>query len=165
MSRGRWRTVTALVAFLATIAVISTYPVFSQTYDEPAHLAAGMEWLSRGVYLYEAQHPPLPRVAAAIGPYLGGARSLGNSDMFDEGRAILGEGAHYRRMLLLARLGMLPFFGLLLAICALCVSNQRSILGDRYIQIRLRASGLPNFFDRDAVGAHYQGTLASFRSV
>ena len=119
MSRGRWRTVTALVAFLATIAVISTYPVFSQTYDEPAHLAAGMEWLSRGVYLYEAQHPPLPRVAAAIGPYLGGARSLGNSDMFDEGRAILGEGAHYRRMLLLARLGMLPFFGLLLAICAL----------------------------------------------
>jgi hypothetical protein len=117
MSRGRWRTVTALVAFLATIAVISTYPVFNQTYDEPAHLAAGMEWLDRGVYLYEAQHPPLPRVAAAIGPYRAGARSLGNADFYDEGRAILGEGAHYRRMLFLARLGMLPFFWLLLAVC------------------------------------------------
>ena len=119
MSRGRWRTVTALVACVATIAVVSTYPVFNQTFDEPAHLAAGMEWLSRGVYLYEAQHPPLPRVAAAIGPYLGGARSLGKAEFYEEGRAILGEGAHYRRMLFLARLGMLPFFWLVLAVCAL----------------------------------------------
>ena len=118
MSRGRWRTVTALVACLAIVAVISTFPVFSQTYDEPAHLAAGMEWLSRGVYHYEAQHPPLPRVAAAIGPYLAGARSVGDADFYAEGRAILGEGAHYRRMLFLARLGMLPFFALLLAVCA-----------------------------------------------
>ena len=118
MTRGRWRAATALVACLAAIAVISTYPVFNQTFDEPAHLAAGMEWLDRGVYLYEAQHPPLPRVAAAVGPYLGGARSLGNSDMYQEGRAILGEGAQYRRTLFLARLGMLPFLGLLLAVCA-----------------------------------------------
>ena len=119
MSRGRWRIVTALVACLAAIAVISTFSVFNQTFDEPAHLAAGMEWLDRGVYLYEAQHPPLPRIAAAIGPYIGGARSLGNADFYEEGRAILGEGAHYRRMLFLARLGMLPFFGLLLTVCAL----------------------------------------------
>jgi hypothetical protein len=119
MSRGRWRIVTALVACLGVIGVISTFPVFNQTFDEPAHLAAGMEWLSRGVYLYEAQHPPLPRIAGAIVPYLAGARSLGNADFYDEGRAILGEGAHYRRMLFLARLGMLPFFGLLLAVCAI----------------------------------------------
>jgi hypothetical protein len=70
------------------------------------------------VYLYEAQHPPLPRIAAAIGPYLAGARSLGHADFYEEGRAILGEGTHYRRMLFLARLGMLPFLGLLLAVCA-----------------------------------------------
>jgi hypothetical protein len=39
--------------------------------------------------------------------------------MYDEGRALLGEGAHYRRTLFLARLGMLPFFWLLLGVCAL----------------------------------------------
>jgi hypothetical protein len=118
MTRGRWRLVTALVASLATIAVVSTYSVFSQTWDEPATLATGMEWLSTGRYTYEAEHPPLARVAAALGPWLGGARSLGNRSMYDEGRALLGEGAHYRRTLFLARLGMLPFLWAMLAACA-----------------------------------------------
>ena len=118
MTRGRWRFATALVACLATLAVVGTYPVFSQTWDEPATLAAGMEWLSTGQYHYEAQHPPLARVASALLPYLRGARGLGNRSMYDEGRALLGEGAHYRRTLFLARLGMLPFFWLLLVVCA-----------------------------------------------
>lgn len=118
MTRGRWRLVTALVALLATIAVVTTYPVFSQTWDEPATLATGMEWLSTGRYAYEAEHPPLARVAAALGPWLRGERSLGNHSMYDEGRALLGEGAHYRRTLFLARLGMLPFFWLTLAASA-----------------------------------------------
>ena len=118
MTRGRWRFATALVACLATIAVIATYPVFSQTWDEPATLAAGMEWLSTGAYHYEAQHPPLARVASALLPYLRGARSLGNHAIYDEGRALLGEGAQYRRTLFLARLGMLPFFWLLLVVTA-----------------------------------------------
>jgi hypothetical protein len=118
VTRGRWRLVTALVASLATIAVVSTYSVFSQTYDEPATLATGMEWLSTGRYAYEAEHPPLARTAAALGPWLRGSRSLGNGSMYDEGRALLGEGAHYRRTLFLARLGMLPFLWAMLAACA-----------------------------------------------
>ena len=118
MTRGRWRAATALVASLATVAIVGTYPVFSQTWDEPATLAAGMQWLSAGEYRYEAQHPPLARVASAVGPYLSGARSLGHRSMYDEGRALLGEGAQYRRTLFLARLGMLPFFWLLLVVCA-----------------------------------------------
>src|SRR4051812_49138170 len=118
MTRGRWRVATALVAFVATVAVVATYPVFSQTWDEPATIAAGMEWLSAGTYHYEAQHPPLARIASALLPYLRGARSTGNVSMYEEGRTILGEGAHYRRTLFLARLGMLPFFWLLLAVCA-----------------------------------------------
>ena len=117
MSRGRWRAVTALVACLATLAVVSTYPVFSQMWDEPAHIAAGMEWLSRGRYTYEPQHPPLARVAAAVGPYLAGARTTGQPKLYGEGRALLGEGAHYHRMLTLARLGMLPFLWLTLGLC------------------------------------------------
>jgi hypothetical protein len=102
---------------LATLAVVSTYPVFSQMWDEPAHLAAGMEWLSRGQYTYEPQHPPLARVAAALGPYLAGARTIGRPKMYGEGVALLGDGAHYRRMLTLARLGMLPFLWVMLAVC------------------------------------------------
>ncbi|MFL5616787.1 MAG: phospholipid carrier-dependent glycosyltransferase [Gemmatimonadaceae bacterium] len=118
MTRGRWRFATALVACLATLAVVATYPVFSQTWDEPATLATGMEWLSTGTYHYEAQHPPLARVASALLPYLRGARSVGKHSMYDEGRALLGEGAQYRRTLFLARLGMLPFLWLMLAVCA-----------------------------------------------
>ncbi|MDB4882250.1 MAG: hypothetical protein JWL95_1016 [Gemmatimonadetes bacterium] len=118
MTRGRWRVATALVACMATAAIVATYPVFSQTWDEPATIAAGMEWLSTGTYQYEPQHPPLARIASALLPYLRGARSTGNVSMYDEGRALLGEGAHYRRELFLARLGMLPFFWLLLAVCA-----------------------------------------------
>jgi hypothetical protein len=118
MTRGRWRFATALVACLATVAVVATYPVFSQTWDEPATLATGMEWLSTGAYHYEAQHPPLARVASALLPYLRGARSLGNHSMYDEGRALLGEGVQYRRTLFLARLGMLPFLWVLLVVCA-----------------------------------------------
>lgn len=119
MTPGRWRAAVAIVASLATLAVVGTYPIFSQTWDEPATLATGMEWLSTGSYHYEAQHPPLARVASAALPYLRGARSLGNHSMYDEGRALLGDGAQYRRTLFLARLGMLPFFWLLLLTCAL----------------------------------------------
>ena len=118
MTRGRWRFATALLVCLATVAVVTTYPVFSQMWDEPATLGAGMEWLSTGNYHYEPQHPPLARVASALLPYLRGARSLGNHLLYDEGRALLGEGAQYRRTLFLARLGMLPFFWLMLVACA-----------------------------------------------
>src|SRR5437899_1597339 len=51
----------ALLA-IGTARIVSTYRVFSQTFDEPAHIACGMQWLDRGVYLYEPQHPPLARV-------------------------------------------------------------------------------------------------------
>jgi hypothetical protein len=89
--------------------VISTYPVFNQTYDEPAHLARGNGMAQPRRLLYEAQHPPLRESRRPSGR-TSAARAARQRDMFDEGRAILGEGAHYRRMLLLARLGMLPFF-------------------------------------------------------
>src|SRR5438270_10797597 len=68
--------VVAIAAVLfATVRIVATYPVFSHTTDEPAHIAAGMEWLQRGTYTWEPQHPPLARVAAARGPYLLGRRS------------------------------------------------------------------------------------------
>ena len=95
---------------LGSIRIVSTYGVFSHTSDEPAHLACGLEWLSEGRYHYETQHPPLARVAAALGPYLAGTRSYNTPEMWEEGMAILFRDDHYDRTMFLARLGMLPFF-------------------------------------------------------
>jgi hypothetical protein len=99
---------------IATVRVILTYPVFSHTYDEPRHIACGMEWLDQKVYTIEHFHPPLARVMTALGPYLAGERShglagewRGDHHAVREGVAILG--AHYDRVLTLARIGTLPF--------------------------------------------------------
>jgi hypothetical protein len=105
---------------LGTIRIAATYTVFSHTFDEPAHIACGMEWLDKGVYRWEPQHPPLARVAVAMGPYLFGVRSQGTPNrniysMTFEGLAILfnrhgSSGRGYDLTLALARLGVLPFF-------------------------------------------------------
>jgi hypothetical protein len=93
---------------LARIA--ATYPVFSQTWDEPAHIAAGMEWIDRGTYTYEPLHPPLARVFTALGPRLAGIRSAGHESVWLEGNSILHAGRRYDCNLALARAGVLPFF-------------------------------------------------------
>jgi hypothetical protein len=99
-----------LLVALATLRIVSTYNVFNHTIDEPAHIACGMQWLTKGVYNYETQHPPLTRVAAAVGPYLFGVHGYGKPAMSQEGVAILSAGGHYDRNLAVARLGILPFF-------------------------------------------------------
>ena len=87
-----------------------------------------MEWLSRGTYHYDgAQHPPLTRILAALGPYSRGARTLGKINEIYEGDLILDRGDEYRTRLALARLGELPFLVLL------CVAGWlwgRRLLGD-----------------------------------
>jgi 4-amino-4-deoxy-L-arabinose transferase-like glycosyltransferase len=103
------------LVLLASLRIVTTYTVFNHTMDEPAHIACGMEWLDRGVYRWEPQHPPLARVLTAIGPYLLGTRSQGIAktdtlSMWREGTAILYHGQHYDLTLSLARLGILPFF-------------------------------------------------------
>jgi hypothetical protein len=104
-----------LLTAVASARIVATYQVFNHTIDEPAHVACGMEWLSKGVYRYETQHPPLARVAAALGPYLEHIRTFGVTHesavgMYQEGALILYSGGHYDRNLALARLGILPFF-------------------------------------------------------
>ncbi len=99
---------------VASVRIVATYNVFSNVIDEPAHIACGMEWLDKGVYQWEPQHPPLARVAAALGPYLAGIRSQGtvhenDHSMYFEGNAILHR-QEYDHTLALARLGILPFF-------------------------------------------------------
>lgn len=124
-----WRLLALMTGLVALGAIVSTYRVFNNMYDEPAVIAAGMEWLSRGTYTYEPQHPPLGRIAGAIGPYLAGARHIGRSLMYVEGREILGSGEQYGHLLTLARIGELPFFVALLLVVWLWtrrVSNERT---------------------------------------
>ena len=106
--RGTWLSV-ALV-LIATIRIVSTYNTLSYTFDEPAHIACGMEWLERHTYTYEAQHPPLARVMTAILPKLAGAHGWKKEGMWDEGLAILFNDGKPDSTLALARAGVLPFF-------------------------------------------------------
>jgi hypothetical protein len=106
--RAAWLAV--LLVLIASARIVSTYTVFNHIIDEPDHLAAGMEWLSAGKYLYEDQHPPLARVMGALGPYLDGERWHAGPASYREGYRILGRDAHYDRILALGRAGILPFF-------------------------------------------------------
>lgn len=102
--------VCVLLTLLASARIAGTWTVLSHTVDEPAHLACGMQWLDQHLYTCEAQHPPLARAAAALGPWLDGEHAHGIGEKWAEGLAILGDGEHYTRTLTLARLGILPFF-------------------------------------------------------
>ena len=105
----------ALLVISALLAA-STWRVYGHTWDEPEHLAAGLELLDRGQYEYDTEHPPIARVLIALGPYLAGSHSFGTPppDGTQEGVDILYDGGHYDRTLTLARLGTLPFLTLLL---------------------------------------------------
>ena len=95
---------------IGLLRIISTYDVFWQTWDEPAHVAAGMEWLEKGRYEYENFQPPLTRVMIALGLFADGTRGTGDASIWAEGESILLSNDQYERNLTLARLGVLPFF-------------------------------------------------------
>jgi len=102
-----------LLLAVAVARIVSTYSVFNQTWDEAVHVACGMEWLQLGTYNYEDLHPPLARVAVAMGPYLSGIRINGqdpNPDALATGNAIFAARGRYLHNLALSRLGVLPFF-------------------------------------------------------
>jgi hypothetical protein len=120
MHSPRWPAFVALALALAgTLRIASTWLVFNHTIDEPDTLAAGMEYLSTGRYLYEDQHPPLSRVAVAALPFLAGERFHAGPDSYFEGYRILGHGAHYDRTLALSRAGNLIFFWIAAAVAYL----------------------------------------------
>jgi len=106
----------ALIVLGACGLVASTWHVFFATWDEPEHLAAGVELLDRGYYEYDTEHPPIARVVLALGPYLAGAHSYGTPPPsgVTEGEDILYRDGKYDLYLTLARAGALPFLALLL---------------------------------------------------
>jgi 4-amino-4-deoxy-L-arabinose transferase-like glycosyltransferase len=105
-----------LLIVVASLLAASTWRIFGHTWDEPEHLAAGMELVDRGKYEYDTEHPPLARALIALGPHLAGSHSFGTPppEGTREGIDILYDSGHYERTLTLARLGTLPFLALLL---------------------------------------------------
>lgn len=104
----RWLIAMGLLA-IAVGRIVANSVQLSETYDEGVHIAAGIELLDRGSFTWEPKHPPLGRVAVALGPWLSGIGFQGMPDMWSEGRAIIHAG-DAERTLFLARLGVLPFF-------------------------------------------------------
>jgi hypothetical protein len=41
-----WRLVALALTIAASLAIVATHFTFSNTYDEPANIAGGMEWLA-----------------------------------------------------------------------------------------------------------------------
>jgi hypothetical protein len=100
----------AVLTLIGSLRIAGTWRVLSHTIDENAHLAAGMQWLSEHKYDYEAQHPPLARIAGALLPYLSGERSHHDPSIYYEGFKILGWNEHYDRVLARGRAGILVFY-------------------------------------------------------
>ena len=98
------------VIALGTLRVVSTYSETALTWDEPGHMACGLQYLAEHVYRYETQHPPLARVASAFGPYLSGARPLHTKNQDQEGVNVMYQSGHPGTILTEMRLGILPFF-------------------------------------------------------
>jgi len=109
-----------VLVVIATVRIGLTWTIFHHTFDEPAHVATGMEWLEAGTYRLETQHPPLSRVAAALGARAAGGHyradfpviENGNIGIWYRGLDILFMGDHYTRTLACMRAAMLPFFWL-----------------------------------------------------
>jgi hypothetical protein len=137
----------ALVLLLlgSCLLAASTWHYYSNTWDEPEHLAAGIELLDRARYEYDTEHPPIPRVLMALGPFLMGARSFGTPppDGVQEGVDILYANGHYDLYLTLARLGTLPFLPLLLFATWLWARRLTRSEGEALLAVLLLASVPP----------------------
>lgn len=95
---------------IAAVRIVSTYPETSPIWDEPGHMACGLQYLGEHVYRYESQHPPVARVMSALGPFLSGARPLDGQNQDLEGVAVMYKSGDPGHILTLMRLGILPFF-------------------------------------------------------
>ena len=106
----RERTLGIAIVMIALAAIVHTWTIFSQTVDEPAHVAAGVEWLEAGQYVLDPQHPPFARIFLGVGPVLRGATYVALPHWMFTGNAILYDNGAYLRTLASARAGTLPFF-------------------------------------------------------
>jgi len=110
-----------LIVGIAVARIVSTYHQFTQTVDEPYHVAAGMQLLQQRTPTID--HPPFAQIFIALGLYLQDLRMpdhgggwpqavfrQGTDEGTERGNAILNGNNRYWQNLAVARLGTLPFF-------------------------------------------------------
>jgi hypothetical protein len=109
--------ISATFVLIAAGRIVLSYSHTGQAFDEPCHVAAGMEFLDKGTYILDAVHPTLARISIALPLYLAGERypalpveDPGRGNYNVVGNHILYDSGHFVRNLILARLGVLPFF-------------------------------------------------------
>jgi hypothetical protein len=128
---------TILVAAAAVTWTVRDGRALSPTYDEPHHLATGLDWWQFHSSRWWTENPPLPKVVTSLGPYLAGLRlpdreqdtwdprGPGN-DPWTLGNTLLyRDGGDPQRWLRLARLGNLPFLLLTLLLTFLLAQGPR----------------------------------------
>jgi hypothetical protein len=134
---------------LASVAwTVTSSRGLSTTFDEPHHLTTGLAWWQYGNARWWTENPPLPKIAIAALPYLAGLRlradpaAAPDRDPWDVGLQLLDGRSDAGRMLLLARLGTLPF--LLLALAAtFCLAGGRRRPREAFLATALVATYPP----------------------
>jgi 4-amino-4-deoxy-L-arabinose transferase-like glycosyltransferase len=125
----RFALLLALLVAVAVVRVVLTYPVFSQTADEPFHVATGVQWWATGEYGLDREHPPLARILFGLGPYLDGATVRPGQDVLEVANGYFYRDgvAGYVRHLAIARVPNLVFLVLLLIVTGVWT---RRLFGD-----------------------------------
>src|SRR6476619_6290085 len=85
--------VLAAMTLIALARVVATYRVFGQTFDEPAHVACGVEIATTGRYTLEPQHPPLARIFIGLTAH---ATLPDRGTVWQRGNAILYSGDYVK---------------------------------------------------------------------
>ena len=123
------------VAFVvAAVAwTVGSASALSHTFDEPHHLATGLEWWQFGTYRWWTENPPLPKVVTAFLPYVSGMRLAASPRLLDPdpwlpGIELLDAAPDYERALQLARLGTASFLLLTLGLTFALAGGRKRLL-------------------------------------
>jgi len=117
VTHRRWLILLTLLIVFTAARVATTYRVFSQTNDEPFHLAGGYDFLLTGRQTSDPQHPPLARIVFAL-PFLR-TPPPATTDGLARGNALLLRDNRYTQNLGRARIGNLLFLAIGIATVAL----------------------------------------------
>ena len=124
---------TAAFVLAAVVWTIGSAAALSHTFDEPHHLATGIEWWQCGTYRRWTEIPPLPKLVTGLVPYLAGMRlpdrpaALGPEPGL-AGIERLEAAPSYEHALMLARLGTAAFLLLTLGLTFVLAGGRKRLL-------------------------------------